>query len=67
MIEARFVMNENKNFYERKAYTFMDFLGDFGGYNGSLLMICGFFISFYSTRMYSSSVSNQVPYTNKTF
>ena len=60
-------MSEKKNYYERKAYTFMDLLGEFGGYNGSLLMICSFFVSFYSAKMYSSSVANQLPYRNKKF
>ena len=45
----------------------MDLLGDFGGYNGSLLMICGFFVSFYSARMYLSSVADQLPFANKKF
>jgi hypothetical protein len=38
--------------YERRAYTVLDLLGDFGGFNGSIIMIFGFGLSFYVEMMY---------------
>ena len=52
-------MSDKKVEYERRSYTILDLLGDFGGFNGSLAMIFGFFLSYYSDWMYQATTSHE--------
>ena len=52
-------MSAKKFSYERRAYTILDLLGDFGGFNGSLTMIFGFFMSYYAELMYKAITSQE--------
>ena len=59
-------MGKDKLLHERKAYTFMQLLGDFGGFNGSIMMISGFLMSFYSSAMFKDSISKEIPVQSDT-
>ena len=47
-VSARIMMSKNKSYSERRAYTFMDVLGDFGGFNGSITFIVSTIFASYS-------------------
>ena len=42
---------------KRRAYTIMNLLGDFGGFNDAIIFIIGTFLSAYSARMFESSIA----------
>ena len=52
-------MSDKKVSYERRSYTMLDLLGDFGGFNGSLAIIFGFALSYYAELMYQSTTSHE--------
>ena len=41
-------LGKNKKLIQRQVYTFMTLIGDFGGFNGAVIMFPAFFLSFYS-------------------
>ena len=47
-------LTNEKNFYERTAYTLLDALGDFGGFNDAIVFFVSLFMSFYSAKMYAA-------------
>ena len=51
------MMSESVTFSERRAYTFMDLLGDFGGFNDAIVFIVSTVFASYSARMYEASIS----------
>ena len=53
-------MSKNKSYSERRAYTFMDVLGDFGGFNGSITFIVSTIFAGYSASMYEASIASQL-------
>ena len=50
-------MSDNITYYERKAYTFMDLLGDFGGFNDAIIFIVSTVFATYSARMFEASIA----------
>ena len=46
--ETHFELSTSKKEYEREAYTILELLGDFGGFNDGLFMLVGLVSSFYS-------------------
>ena len=54
-------MTNSKVIHSRQAYTLFDLLGDFGGFNGSVVMIIGFVITAYSARMYQDQIAREIP------
>ena len=50
-------MSDNITYYERKAYTFMDLLGDFGGFNDAIIFILSTIFAGYSSRMFEASIA----------
>ena len=58
---ANFYLSTNKVVQERQAYTFMELLGDFGGFNDALFFIIGALMSLYSSRMYLASIATELP------
>ena len=56
-------MSIDKNIYGRSAYTFMDLLGDFGGFTDATLLITGAFMSAYSASMYEASIATEFTYS----
>ena len=47
--ETLYELSTKKKSYEREAYTILELLGDFGGFNDALLMLVGLVTSFYSS------------------
>ena len=54
-------MTNNKAFHVRHAYTMFDVLGDVGGFNGAVLSILSLFMGSYSSSVYFSQVSSEIP------
>lgn len=63
--EATFKLNTRKRYYERNAYTFLELLGDFGGFNDALFMLVGLVSSFYGAQMYQAAVAQELQYNDK--
>ena len=53
-------LSDKKRVLERSAYTFFTFLGDLGGFYGAIVGIVNKLMSWYSARMYQSSVFAEV-------
>ena len=51
-ISAIIKMSTNKTYSERRAYTFLDLLGDFGGFNDAIIFIVSTIFASYSAAMY---------------
>lgn len=49
-------MSERANTYERSAYTLLALLGDIGGFNGAIIILPTYLMSFYNPRMYQASL-----------
>ena len=49
-------MSQRANAYERSAYTLLALLGDIGGFNGAIIILPTYLMSFYTPRMYQASV-----------
>lgn len=47
-------LSNNKNYYERKAYTLLDVLGDFGGFNDAIVFLIHSFMGVYSAKMFAA-------------
>ena len=54
-------MGSKKKTILRQAYTFLDLLGDFGGFNDALFFFGGIFLASYSSRMFMSSIAAELP------
>ena len=52
----RIELDEKKETFERQAYTWFTLIGDVGGFNSAIAIIPTFLISFYSDRMFKSSI-----------
>ena len=55
--DLKFFLGNKKMYYEREAYTFLELLGDFGGFNDALFLIIGTLSSFYASQMYQASIA----------
>ena len=58
--EATMVLSDQKNELERAAYTLFIFIGDMGGFWGAIVGLVNSVMSWYSARMYQSSVFAEV-------
>ena len=47
-------LSSRKNEIERQVYSVFTLLGDFGGFNGAIVMFPSYHMSFYSARMFNS-------------
>ena len=59
------MMSDSVTYSERRAYTFMDLLGDFGGFNDAIVFIVGTLFASYSARMYEDSIAKRLRITPK--
>ena len=50
---------------EREAYTVFTLIGDVGGFNGAIIILPAFLMSFYSERMFQSAIAKEVPVRKK--
>ena len=58
-LECRFTLQNRKYTYFRRAYTFLDLLGDFGGLNDAIVMIVSFFMKYYSETRFKATISQE--------
>ena len=58
-------LTNNKNYYERKAYTLLGVLGDFGGFNDAIVFLISSFIGVYSEKMYNAKITAELPIFRK--
>ena len=61
-LKAGFKLGPNKTTSTRISYSFMNLLGDFGGFNESLFIIIGSFSLLYSSRLFNASVAEELSY-----
>ena len=57
--EIRFVISQarSKYVYSRQAYTILAVMGDFGGFNDALVLICSALMGLYSSAAFSTAVA----------
>ena len=58
-------LSDIKRTYVRQAYTFMSFIGNFGGFKAAILIFPALLMAKYSERMYQSSVYQELPVKKK--
>ena len=49
-----FKLADTRYKYERAPYTIFVLLGDFGGFQGAIIMLPGYLMSLYTSRMFQS-------------
>ena len=54
---VRISLGNNKGIYSRTAYSALLLLGDVGGFQGAIIVIPAFIMSFYSPRMFEKSLA----------
>ena len=59
--KIRFRLSEIRWIYEREFYDFFTMISDVGGFQGAIIIFPAFIMSFYSERMFKSSILTQVP------
>ena len=62
-LKAYFTLSSNKTYSRRKAYTILNLLSDFGGFNDALFFILGILSTSYAARMYKASISQELSYS----
>ena len=58
--ETLFELGTRKKYYKRQAYTILELLGDFGGFNDALFMLIGLVSSFYGAQMYQAAIAQEL-------
>ena len=53
-------LTNKKNYFERKAYTLLDILGDFGGFNDAIVFLVSSVMGIYSAKMYAAQISAEL-------
>ena len=54
-------LGKNKREISRQVYTIFTLIGDFGGFNGAIIMFPAFFLSFYNSIMYNQAIEKELP------
>ena len=55
-VALKIMLADVKRSTERKNYSTMDFLADFGGFNEGLVLLPTFFLSFYASYMFQNDI-----------
>ena len=55
------MLSDTRYKYTRSKYTFFQLLGDFGGFNGAIIMLPTVLVSFYTQRMFNAAVARDTP------
>ena len=63
--EQLFHLGARKTYYTRQAYTILDLLGDFGGFNEALYLFAGLLTSFYGSQMLQAAIARELKYEDK--
>ena len=58
-------MSESITYYERRAYTFMDLLGDFGGFNDAIIFIVSTVFASYSASMFEATIASSLDHIKR--
>ena len=58
-------MSDVKQSYQRKAYTFLTLLGDYGGFNGAIVFLLSFLMTSYSANLYESAIAGELKYQQR--
>ena len=53
-------LSENKRVESRQAYSFLDLLGDFGGFNDAIYFLVSLPMGYYSQAMYERQVAGEM-------
>ena len=54
LLDIIFTLADTRYKYERAPYTFFILLGDFGGFQGAIIILPGYLMSLYTSRMFQS-------------
>ena len=60
-----FYLADKSKTYEREVYTFMEMLGDFGGFNDGIMLFPAILMSIYSNKMFLQSLFSKLPVKSK--
>ena len=63
--EFHFTLSDRKRTIERSFYSFMTLIGDVGGFNSAIILFPTFIMSFFSSRIFDSSVYSDMPKKKK--
>ena len=55
------MLSDRKWIHERSAYTFMTLIGDVGGFNGAMVLLPTYLMSYFSFIMYKWAVTEEMP------
>ena len=55
------MLSDRKWIHERRAYTFMALIGDVGGFNGAMVLLPTYLMSYFSFIMYKWAVTEEMP------
>ena len=55
--KARFLLSDKYYSHERSVYTFLALIGDFGGFNGAIIVAQGLLIRLYSRLMLKAELT----------
>ena len=55
------MLSDRKWTHERSAYTFMALIGDVGGFNGAMVLLPTYLMSYFSFIMYKWAVTEEMP------
>ena len=56
-MEFGLLLSDKKTTIKRKAYSMLNLLGDFGGFNDAMFFIFGTLLTAYSAKMFESSLA----------
>ena len=59
--EVFFQLSDQHYFFERTPYTILTLIGDLGGFQGAIVLLPSFLMSFYSAKMFEASVAAKMP------
>ena len=64
-LDIRISLSNRKNSLERQVYSIFTLVGDVGGFNGAIVIIPTYLMSFYSLRMFNASLLEELPVSKK--
>ena len=59
------VISNQKYEHERRFYTLMTLVEDIGGFQGAIILLPAFLMSFYSPKMFEASIASRMPVKKK--
>ena len=59
------MLSDRKWHHERSAYTAMTLIGDVGGFNGAMVLLPTYLMSYFSFVMYKWTITEEMPVKKK--